>query len=550
LPRIVGYARVSTHRQEEEGLSLEAQQRRLTEAGATELLVDVMSGAKDHRPQFRELLQLVLQRQVDGVIVTKLDRLTRSITARAEIYEAFTQPGAPPLRALDDGIDLSTASGRQMFDLLGALATGERERIRERILDGLEARRALGLYVGATPWGLRLTRTGCGVEIDPALQPQVEAVLQIMREERTVTNAAKRIATELGLVKSRSVWRTWLNSPHLSGSLPQGCKDRGVARRQYASITPGAFSSYLTPVEQQGLLAKFTNPKRGPRQHAPEHPTRGRVFCGCCGKPMQRRLDDKKQPRWLTCSNIHCDVGRRSISMPEATDVLLRAAFYFGRADLEARVLRQQQQQAQRERPVSPREAELEATICALQALDPTIVGVALETAQKELASIRHSHDTATAVATVDSARVLRLLEWLAAADLEQQDSQRLTDLVQLLRVSLTTKQHPTRTFGGKPVVVLDRAFLRRGTELEQSIAVEELPPFGTEGGAFSFAELAVALRSSSRPWPTKPWPPSPGGKALNRYPLQVGLEPSAPSRGWLATLAEEQLKETSWATR
>ena len=61
--------------------------------------------------------------------------------------------------------------------------------------------------------------------------------------------------------------------------------------------------------------------------------------------------------------------------------------------------------------------------------------------------------------------------------------------------VALTTKQHPTRTFGGKPVVVLDRAFLRRGTEMEESIDVEELPPFGLRGGAFTFKEWALALR-------------------------------------------------------
>ena len=166
----VGYARVSTSKQEDGGLSLEDQKRRLIEAGATDVLVDVMSGAKDERPQFRQLMQMVRDRAVDAVLVCKLDRLTRSITARAELYQAFTEPGAPVLKALDDGIDLSTASGRQMFDLLGALATGERERIRERIVDGLDARRALGLFVGQTPWGLRLTRTGCGVEIDPTFE--------------------------------------------------------------------------------------------------------------------------------------------------------------------------------------------------------------------------------------------------------------------------------------------------------------------------------------------------------------------------------------------
>jgi hypothetical protein len=94
---------------------------------------------------------------------------------------------------------------------------------------------------------------------------------------------------------------------------------------------------------------------------------------------------------------------------------------------------------------------------------------------------------------------VLRRLEWLSMIDLENQDSpehwERPYGRIRLVPVSLTTKQHPTRTFGGKPVVVLDRAFLRRGTEMEESIPVEDLPPFGITGGAFNFAELALALR-------------------------------------------------------
>ena len=68
-----------------------------------------------------------------------------------------------------------------------------------------------------------------------------------------------------------------------------------------------------------------------------------------------------------------CDVGRKSVSMPEAAEALIRAAFYFGRMDLEARVLRQQQ--APQGRPVVPRETELEATICALRPLDLTGAG-------------------------------------------------------------------------------------------------------------------------------------------------------------------------------
>ena len=321
-----------------------------------------------------------------------------------------------------------------------------------------------------------------------------------MREERTITASAKRIADELGLVKSRSVWRTWLSSPQLSGSLPHGSKDHGVAARQYASITPGAFTSYLTPAEQQELLQKFANPPRGRRNHGPEHPTRGRVLCGFCGKPLQRRLDHNRKPRWLTCHNIHCEVGRRSISLPDTTEVLIRAVFHFGRLDLEKRVLNYQQ--ARKNAPISPREAELEATITTLQAMDASIVGGALEKAERELAGLRQNIQTSATLDTINSAKVLELMEFSAGFALQDQEDpavwQQLADLVKLVPVTLTTKQHDTKTFGGKRVVVLDRAYFRRGTELEESIPVEQLPSFGTKGSRMKISELALAVRSMS----------------------------------------------------
>ena len=58
---------------------------------------------------------------------------------------------------------------------------------------------------------------------------------------------------------------------------------------------------------------------------------------------------------------------------------------------------------------------------------------------------------------------------------------------------------------GGKAVVVLDRAFLYRGTDQEQSIAVEDLPPISIKGGAFAWDELALALRSMTLSKPSKP---------------------------------------------
>ncbi len=501
MPVTVGYCRVSTTKQEDGGLSLKDQKRRLKEAGATTLLVDVMSGAKDHRPQFRELMRLVNAREVDVVLVCKLDRLTRSITARAELYEAFTAPDAPVLKALDDGIDLSTASGRQMFDLMGALATGERERIKERINDGLNARRALGLYVGQTPWGFRLTRTGCGVEIDPQLKPQVEAVLKVMDQEPTLTASAKLIEKELGVIKSRSVWRTWLNSPTLCGSLPHGSKDHGVAHRQYKFITPGAFTSYLTPTEQKQLINKFANAKRGPRSHAPEHPTRSRVFCGSCGKPMQRRCNTKKQLRWVVCSNIFCEMTRKSVGINDSTHALVLAAFHFGRLDLEARL--KAQQHTSKNNPKDLRQLELESHIKQLKLMDQSLVGDALKKAERELASKQQQQTVNASLSAINTKRAIEHMEWLASSDLRELDDtsdtshwERLADLFKIVDVSLTTKQDDHKTFGGKPILVIDQALQHRGTNQEQSLPIAQLPELNPKGGLFEWRDLVAAHRT------------------------------------------------------
>lgn len=487
MPRILGYSRVSTDRQEEEGLSLEAQRRRLEEAGATEVLSDVMSGAKDDRPQFRELMRRVKAREVDAVIVCKLDRLTRSITARAEIYEAFTQPGAPTLRALDDGIDLSTASGRQMFDLLGAIATGERERIRERIKDGLAEREKRGLMVGGAPWGLRLTRTGAGVEIDPDLAPKVRQVLRIMEESATFGAAVRRIAVEVGKEKGRSTWRTWLHSPQLAGAVPKGCKHQ--LKRIYDELRPGAFESYLTPLEQEQLIAKFAGEARGKRSNYP-HPTRRRVKCGACGRTLQRRNDRQGRPRWLICAHIHCVMRGRSVPIDQALDALTRAAFYFSRRRLEQAMALQG---AEKKPNPNPRESELIATLTALRALPADVVAEAITKAERELELLRQRALAQAGLDAVNLEKAMTLLEFISAWDVEEPTPEGLEELGVLFKkadVVVTTKEHPTLTSNLRPRIVLDQAISG-----EERLPVVDLPPIGERGCRFKGRDLAAALR-------------------------------------------------------
>src|SRR5215475_721834 len=142
------YARVSTIDQTVDNQLLEL--RRYSEARgwtAVNEYVDVMSGAKDRRPGLDELVRDARRRKFDAVIVWKLDRLGRSLRHLVLLMEELQQLGVA-LVSLGEGLDLSTPAGRLQAGLLAAVAQFERERIRERVVSGLQRAKAQGKRLG------------------------------------------------------------------------------------------------------------------------------------------------------------------------------------------------------------------------------------------------------------------------------------------------------------------------------------------------------------------------------------------------------------------
>jgi DNA invertase Pin-like site-specific DNA recombinase len=120
----IGYTRVSTVAQ-----TLEQQNAALASAGVAKTFSDIMSGAKDDRPGLAALMDYV--REGDTVVVWKLDRLGRNMLHILQTVKAFSDRGVT-LISTTDGIDSSTAAGRMMIGVLGALAEYERELVKER----------------------------------------------------------------------------------------------------------------------------------------------------------------------------------------------------------------------------------------------------------------------------------------------------------------------------------------------------------------------------------------------------------------------------------
>lgn len=155
--RIGIYARVSTGSDEQEA-ALDQQLDRLRAAAAgheTLEFIDVASGTRDDREQLKALMTACQRGQLDRVICTRLDRLSRSMAHGAELLSYFSADDTPSLLALDDALDLATIGGRLVARMLINLGQAESERLSERVKHGRAYQRKQLIPLGPkAPYGI------------------------------------------------------------------------------------------------------------------------------------------------------------------------------------------------------------------------------------------------------------------------------------------------------------------------------------------------------------------------------------------------------------
>jgi DNA invertase Pin-like site-specific DNA recombinase len=144
------YARVSTSNH---GQDVNMQLRELREYCERRGLdiageyTDTASGAKDSRPELNRLMADAKRRRFDAVCVWKLDRFGRSLRHLVNALADLESLGLSFI-SIKDNLDLSTPSGRLMFQIIGAMAEFERALIQERVRAGLRNARAKGKTLG------------------------------------------------------------------------------------------------------------------------------------------------------------------------------------------------------------------------------------------------------------------------------------------------------------------------------------------------------------------------------------------------------------------
>ena len=163
--RTVAYVRVSTEKQADKGVSLEAQQAKirayaeLYSLDLADVIVDAGLSAKTlNRPGLSRALAMIKAGEAEALLVVKLDRLTRSVRDLGTLVEDyFADPEGPALLSVSEQIDTRTAAGRLVLHVLGAVSQWEREAIGERTSAAMRHLAEQGAYTGgAAPFGYRL----------------------------------------------------------------------------------------------------------------------------------------------------------------------------------------------------------------------------------------------------------------------------------------------------------------------------------------------------------------------------------------------------------
>lgn len=199
--KVVLYARVSTQEQAGTGVSLEAQTAKLTaycqlyDLEPVETIVDAGESAKSlNRPGLQRALAMLDNRQATGVVVLKLDRLTRSIADwQCLIDSYFGEKAGKQLFSVCDSVDTRSASGRMVLNIMLTIAQWERETIGERTTQALQFKISRNERCGRIRYGYNLACDGKTLVENPAEQETI----CLIRSLRASGESLQAIAGEL-----------------------------------------------------------------------------------------------------------------------------------------------------------------------------------------------------------------------------------------------------------------------------------------------------------------------------------------------------------------
>lgn len=199
--RVIGYIRVSSEDQVREGVSLDVQEARIRDYCRAKdwhlmrVMRDEGKSAKDlKRPGLQEILNALPKRTRgwDGLVVVKLDRLTRSVKDLGTLMDAFKRVRVG-FTSIQESVDTSSPSGELFFNLVASVSQWERRAIGERTQAAMSQLRRQGRRISRfAPYGRRIV--GGQLIKDPKEQRTLQAIAEFAGSGLSLRAMAERLA--------------------------------------------------------------------------------------------------------------------------------------------------------------------------------------------------------------------------------------------------------------------------------------------------------------------------------------------------------------------
>jgi len=196
---IIGYCRVSSDKQVDVGMSLEVQEfqirkyAELYEIRLGEIIVDAGESAKSlKRPGMQRIIELMDSGLCSGVLVVKLDRLTRSVKDLCHLLERYFFKNKV-LISVQEKIDTNSAMGRMVMNVVMSISQWEREATSERTRAVLQHKKAKGERVGNIAFGYKLALDGVHLEEHLREQEILEVVTLMRKSGMTLNEISKDV---------------------------------------------------------------------------------------------------------------------------------------------------------------------------------------------------------------------------------------------------------------------------------------------------------------------------------------------------------------------
>jgi site-specific DNA recombinase len=261
----IAYCRVSTEEQAAEGFSIDGQAEKLRAYAELHDLGPVMliedpgrSGKNLERPGLQQLLAMVEQGRVTNVLVWRLDRLSRNLGDLILLADTFGKNGVG-LHSFTEKIDLSSATGRMFYNILGAFAQFYREQLAENVRLGMQQAARQGRWTNRPKMGYDLVD---GHLVPNAEAPTVRRIFALRAEGLSFREIEERTAVKYSTVRAILHSRIYLGEVLLNGEWFPGHHEALVTPQQFAAAHRGHL----------------------PGRSRSRHLLSGRIRCGLCGR--------------------------------------------------------------------------------------------------------------------------------------------------------------------------------------------------------------------------------------------------------------------------